>query len=306
MKIIMESFRYERDLDRVRKFLLNIYRKNGELHYLIPTKIENQKYGPCGPDYSPKDDEAIKIWRELNSDSELIAVSHRGSAGNYHVEIHPDYKDNERELFAEIERLEKSISGEEKKRMYMYTVSSDHERPQALTEMGYEDYGLHEYNYWFPPDSSIPDNPMPQGFTIGDLSDEENYPKFIKVVGSAYEHCREHMTLKKMKFMTEADFFHPDLNLVAVDDTGMFVGFCMYRLDPMTGIAEMEAVDMHPDFSNLGIEQALLSEGLKRILKHKPTLICSVEVDVNEPLNQLLKSAGFVQSVTMNMWGKMI
>ena len=91
-----------------RRFFLEIYKKNNELHYLIPTKIENQKFGPCGPEYTIKDDEAIKIWRALNRDDpDTIAVSHRGSAGNYHIEIHPDYKHKERELFRQIEKLEK-------------------------------------------------------------------------------------------------------------------------------------------------------------------------------------------------------
>lgn len=307
MKFVRGPFSFDRNLNQVRMFLLEIYNKSGTLHYLIPTKIENQKFGPCGPDYSPNDDEAIKIWRVSNQDdSDIIAVSHRGSAGNYHIEIHPEHKHMEKELFLEIEKLEKSIVGEEKSRIYMYTVGSDSMRPPVLTEMGYEDYGLHEYNYWFPQDSLIPENPLPVGYTIIDLRNEEDYPKFIEVIGSVYDHCRQHMTLEKMRFMTQAEFYHHDLNLAAVDDTGRFVGFCMYRLDPLTGIAEIEALDTRPDFNNLGIEEALLSEGLRRLIKHRPNLICSVEVDVSEPLNQMLESAGFVRSVTMNMWGKMI
>lgn len=307
MKFVRGPFSFDRNLNQVRMFLLEIYNKSGTLHYLIPTKIENQKFGPCGPDYSPNDDEAIKIWRVSNQDdSDIIAVSHRGSAGNYHIEIHPEHKHMEKELFLEIEKLEKSIVGEEKSRIYMYTVGSDSMRPPVLTEMGYEGYGLHEYNYWFPQDSLIPENPLPVGYTIIDLRNEEDYPKFIEVIGSVYDHCRQHMTLEKMRFMTQAEFYHHDLNLAAVDDTGRFVGFCMYRLDPLTGIAEIEALDTRPDFNNLGIEEALLSEGLRRLIKHRPNLICSVEVDVSEPLNQMLESAGFVRSVTMNMWGKMI
>ncbi|MGY5879878.1 MAG: hypothetical protein RTV31_06485 [Candidatus Thorarchaeota archaeon] len=305
MKLDRVRFCYEEDLDQVRRFLLEIYKKNGALHYLIPTKIENQKFGPCGPEYSTKDDETIKMWRALSRDNPaIVAVSHRGSAGNYHIEIHPDYKHKEKKMFQEIEKFEKEIVGEEKSRMYMYTVSSDSMRPKVLAEMGYEDHGLHEYNYWFPQDTSIPENPLPEGFTIRDLKNEEDYPNFIEVIGSVYDHCRQHMTLEKMRFMTQAEFYHHDLNLAAVDDSGRFVGFCMYRLDPLTGIAEIEAVDARPDFNNLGIEEALLSEGLRRLMKYQPKLICSVEVDISESLNQKLQSVGFVRSVTMNMWSK--
>jgi hypothetical protein len=305
LKLKRESFSYDKNLNQVRLFLLEIYKRTGQLHYLIPTKIENQKFGPCGSEYSHEDDEAIKIWRIADEEtSEMIAVSHRGSAGNYHIEIHPKYKNLERVLFLEIEKLEKSIIGNQKSRIYMYTVSSDLLRPQVLTEMGYEDVGLHEYNYLFPQDSTIPANPVPAGYTISDLSDVEDYPKFIEVIGSVYDHCRQNMTLEKMRFMTHAEFWHADLNLTAVDNNGRFIGFCMYRLDPVTKIVEVEALDTRQDYYNLGIEEALLSEGLRRLKKYNPILICSVEVDVSDSLNQKLEAAGFIQSVTMNMWCK--
>ena len=85
MKITHGPFSFDRDLDQARLFLREIYKQTGALHYLIPTKIENQKFGPCGEDYSPKDDEAFRIWRIPNKDeSGIVALSHRGSAGNYH------------------------------------------------------------------------------------------------------------------------------------------------------------------------------------------------------------------------------
>ncbi|TFG95866.1 GNAT family N-acetyltransferase [Candidatus Thorarchaeota archaeon] len=190
--------------------------------------------------------------------------------------------------------------------MYMYTVSSDSSRPQVLTERDYEDYGLHEYNYEFPLNVSIPNNRLPEGYSIRSVSNEQDYLKYIEVIGSVYDHCRQHMTIEKMRFMTQAEFYHQDLTLAAVDDSGRFVGFCMFRLDPLTNIAEMELLDVHPDFRNQGLEEAMLSEGLQRVMKYRPILLCVVEVDVSEPLNEKLESAGFIRSVKMNMWGKMI
>jgi hypothetical protein len=307
LKIIGGPFSFERNLDQARLFLEEIHKQTGALHYLIPTKIENQKFGPCGEDYSPKDDAVFRIWRvSEKEDSDIMAISHRGSAGNYHIEIHPDYKHMEKDLFQEIEKLEKDFVGGVRSRMYMYTVGPDYYRPPVLTELGYEDYGLHEYNYEFPQDASIPGNPLPTGYTIRGLGDEQDYTMFIEVIGSVYDHCREYMTLDKMRWMTKAEFYHQDLNLIVADDTGRFVGFCMYRLDPLTGIAEMEALGAHPDFRNLGLEEALLSEGLRRVMKYQPKLVCAVEIDITDSLNQMLESAGFIQSVTMNQWGKMI
>ena len=307
MRIVREGFSFDRNLEQVRMFLLEIYKQTGALHYLIPIKIENQKFGPCGPDYSPEDDAAIQIWRgSSNDDSRIIAVSHRGSAGNYHIEIHPEFKHMEKDLFQEIEKLEKEIIGKERSRMYMYTVGPDSQRAEILTELGYEDYGLHEYNYEFPQDASIPDSPLQEGYRIRSLKGEQDYPSFIEVIGSVYDHCRENMTLKKMRFMAEADFYHHDLTLIATDSVNRFVGFCMYRFDSMTSVAEMEILGTRPDFENLGLEESLLSEGLRRVMNYRPKLVCAVEIDVSDPLNQMLDSAGFVRSVTMNQWGKMI
>jgi ribosomal protein S18 acetylase RimI-like enzyme len=307
VKLSRRPFSYNRNLNQTREFLLDIYKQTGALHYLIPTKIENQKYGPCGPDYSLRDDEAIKIWKASDKeDSDIVAISHRGSAGNYHIEVHPDYKHIEKDLFQEIEKLEGEIVGEGRSRMYMYTVGPDSKRPQVLTEMGYDDYGLHEYNYVFPQDTAIPANSLPKGYTIRGLRGEEDYSRFIEVIGSVYDHCHQYMTLEKMRFMTNADFYRQDLNLIVADDTGRFVGFCMYRQDPLTGIAEMEALGTHPDFRNLGLEEALLSEGLRCVMEYQPSLICAVEIDVSDSLNHMLESAGFTRTVTMNQWGKMI
>jgi hypothetical protein len=307
MSIVRRPFIYERDLDRTRAFLSEVYNRDGILHYLIPTKIENQKYGPCGPDYSPEDDAAFKIWTPSEGkESDIVALSHRGSAGNYHIEIHPDHKAMEGVLLHQIEDLERErISGKES-RIYMYTAEPDTQRASTLENMGYEDYGLHEYNYMLPLDAPVPNNKPPEGFTVRCLRGEEDYPGFIDVVGSVFEHCGENMTVEKMRWMAKAEFYSQDLHLVAEDGDGEFVAFCMYRLDPLTRIAEMEALGVRKEVLDIGLEETLLSEGARRVMKQDPRLLCSVEVDVRDSLNHMLESAGFVRTVAMNMWGKTI
>ncbi len=63
---------------------------------------------------------------------------------------------------------------------------------------------------------------------------------------------------------------------------------------------------MHSDSRNLTLETALLSEGQRRVVRHQPNLICVVEIDVSDPMNQFLESAGFVRTVTINLWGKIV
>ncbi len=98
----------------------------------------------------------------------------------------------------------------------------------------------------------------------------------------------------------------PDLNLVAVPATGKYVAFCKCRLDPLTGIAEMESVDARPECSGLKLDGAFLSEALRRVKKCAPNLVCAVDIDISESMNQILEDPGFVRSARMNMWGKRI
>lgn len=305
MGLVSHPFTFQSNLDSTRAFLSEVYRANNMLHYLIPTRIENQKYGPCGPDYTPIDDEVFKIWRlSRKPDSDIVALSHRGWFGNYHIEIHPKYKNLEKELFAKIENFEQTNPDNEKSLIYMYTVDKDSKRITHLTEMGYEDRGLHEYNYEFPADAPIPEYEVPEGFKIRHLFGEEDYPEYIKIVGSVFTHCGEHMTLEKMRFMSEAEFYYDDLHIVATTEDGTFVGFCINRFDPLTKIAQMEGVAVHPDYAGLGLEKAMLCEGLKQMMKKQPLLICSVEIDKADQENELLLSSGYVQSAEMNIWKK--
>ena len=116
MTIRKKNISFDADLDIVRELLLEIFRKNGFLSYLIPTKIENHRFGPCGPPYSEKDNNDIIIWgiEDENGTIKTIAVSHRGGAANYHIEILPHYKSLEKEIFLELENDEKTIRNNNK------------------------------------------------------------------------------------------------------------------------------------------------------------------------------------------------
>ncbi|MHA1903787.1 MAG: GNAT family N-acetyltransferase [Candidatus Thorarchaeota archaeon] len=313
MDIEKRPFRYETDLDRVRAFLLDIYNLTNSLHYLIPIKIENHKYGPCGSKYTKKDDDDITIWELANkvdnsTRSKIIAVSHRGSAVNYHIEIHPDYKHLERELFLRIEALEKErkIVPNHPSRILMYTVEPDTRRIATLSDLGYHNHGLHEYNRVFPTDALVPDSKLPEGYTIRNIRGEQDYPEYIEVVGLVESHCGENMSNGKLEFLSEAEFYHQDLELITIAPDGKFAGFCSFRLDPFTKISEIELIGTHPNHKNLGLEKALVCEGLSRLKKYKPILICSVELDVSDEMNDIFESVGFAQRVEMNMWEKSI
>ena len=309
MTVVNRSFSYERDLDSVRNFLSEIFRLTGSLHYLIPTKIENHKYGPCGPTYTKKDDEYIQIWQktsDLNDSSQIIAISHRGPAGNYHIEIHPAYKKLERVIFHKIEDIERRLGDMTQSKIYMYTVEPDTERTNTLLDLQYVNLGLHEYNYVFPNLDNVPDYKIPRGYKIRNVGGMEDYPSLIEAIGSLYDHCATYITIERLKFMTQAQFYHSDLDLIAIAPTNEFVSFCTFRLDPLSKIAELENIGTKKNYRNLGLEEALICEGLSRLGKYQPKLVCIVELDISDELNDLISSIGFVKHTNMYMWSKVV
>ncbi|MFX1507980.1 MAG: hypothetical protein ACFFDC_17975 [Promethearchaeota archaeon] len=303
-------FSFNNDLNEIRDFLLDVYRESSVLHYLIPTKIENHKYGPCGTSYTKKDDEDITIWKlkEKGANSNIIAVCHRGPARNYHIEIQPQYKYLERELFLTLEKIEQDENPDLKGelRLIHYNVATDPVRKTTLEELHYKNLGLHEFNYIRPKESPIPSYILPQGFTIRHIEGKNDFSAYIDVVGSVLPHCEENMSIEKLIFMSEAEFYHPDLNLIVETADGEFVAFCTFRFDPRTKIAELELLGVHPKYAQLQLKTALVCEGLERLIKYQPNMVCVVESDIYDENNLIYEATGFSIKVPMNMWAKIL
>ncbi len=306
MSLKRRTFSFEDDLDLVRRLLLDIYTKIGALNYLIPTKIENLKFGPCGPTYTTDDDEDILIW-ELEDSTGLrkpIAISHRGGAANYHIEILPHYKSLEKEIFLELEEYENSIR-QNHKRIIHYTTESDSQRSEVLTQLNYRLVEFHEYNYRIPLINPNLNLDLPSGFEIKNINPETDSNKFQQLLGQLHSHCKEFATIEKIQFFHLAEFYHADLDLVMANSNGEFVSLCQFRLDPLTNIAELELVGTLDEYSEFELEKYLINEGMIRLKPYNPKEVYSVEVDIrDEFFNSLLQSTGFVINESLYMWEK--
>ncbi|NHJ02305.1 MAG: hypothetical protein EAX86_09240 [Candidatus Heimdallarchaeota archaeon] len=307
MNLRKRIFSYDRDLDLAREFLLEVYEELGDLNYLIPTKIENHKFGPCGSIYTTEDDKDILIW-ELNDHdgvSNIIAVSHRGGAANYHLEILPQFKSLEKQIFLDLEDYERSIRGNSK-RIIHYTVETDTDRSKVLEELNYHLVELHEFNYKISLVHSISKVDLPPKFKIYNIkSSKTDINKFQKCLGAIYPHCAEYASIERIQFLHNAEFYHEDLDLAMVSTEGDFISVCQFRLDPYTRIAELELIGTLKEYREHHIEEHLINEGLQRLRKYNPREIYSVEININdEYYNSILQSIGFIITEKLYMWEK--
>ena len=272
--------------------------------------FENIKFGPCGTEYQDKEDEYIKIWEkagdsDVSSVSKIVAVTFCKPSGDCWIQIHPDYRFVEKKIALWIERQRREIKSNETPELELrfYVDEIDEKRKALLTELGYEDSGLNEYNRIRPIDKPIPEYQPPKGFTIKSVDVEEDFVKYKKVQAAVFPHCSR-MTKRTAKTYSTASFYKRDLDLVAVDRNGDFAAFCTVRIDPVSRMAELEPVGTHPDYRKLGLARSVICEGLHRLQKYCPSSMCILGAAPSEAANRLYESIGFTEKTEVHLWRK--
>lgn len=310
MALTMRSFTWKDDFELVRAFLIHTYNATHSTQNWIPSMFENIKFGPCGPKYREEEDEYIKIWHKtddhgVSSASEIVAVTFCKPSGDCWIHIHPDHRSDEREIvhWMEKQRRELKRSGSPELELRFYVDETDEQRKALLAELGYEDTGFHEYNRTRPVDQPVPSYQLPDGFIIRSADVEKDFAQYKRILTAVFPHCSR-MTRRTAKTYSTASFYHKDLDLVAVDRQGSFAAFCTVRIDPVSRMAELEPVGTHPDYRKLGLARAVICEGLRRLQKYNPSLICILGAAATEAANRLYDSVGFTHKTGVHTWRK--
>ena len=312
MTVKMRSFAWEKDFELVRTFLIETYNLTLSFQNWIPSMFENIKFGPCGTEYQDEEDAYIKIWEkkddsEVSSISKIVSITFLKPSGDCWIQIHPDYRFLEKEIVLWIEKQRKGMKSNKAQELELrFRVDeTDEERIALLTELGYEDLGLEEYNRIRPMDTPIPEYQLPDGFTIRHVDVEEDFLQYRRVLAAVFPHCSD-MTKRLAKIYSTASFYQKDLDLVAVDSDDTFAAFCTVRIDPISRMAELEPVGTHPDYRKLGLAKSVICEGLHRLQKYQPSSICILGAAKSEAANRLYDSVGFTEKTEVHLWHKKI
>ncbi|MBD3193269.1 MAG: GNAT family N-acetyltransferase [Candidatus Heimdallarchaeota archaeon] len=126
----------------------------------------------------------------------------------------------------------------------------------------------------------------------------------MEVHRSVFPHCEKNVTEKQFEIFTSASFYNPELDMIVVASDGKFAAFSTFRMDPVSGIVELEPVGTHPNHQKLGLASAAISEGLQHLKKYKPILVCSSGAAATPAANRLYDSLGFSQKMEIHQWQK--
>ena len=308
MTVKMRSFNWEKDFESVRSFLAELYTLTNSLQNWIPSRFENRKFGPCGTEYQDEEDNFVKIWEDKSkSPASIVAVTTVESNSYFWIHIHPKYNYLEKEIIHWIEHEEiVNLNPDlEKQEIHIYVVGNNENRISLLEELEYQDLGLEEYTRWRDLSEPVPEYTLPANFTIRNVNIKQDFKKYREVIASVFKHCSK-MTKNLFDKFTTASFYNEDLDIVTVAPNGDFAAFCTIRLDPMSKIAELEPVGTHPQYRKLGLANAVICEGLKRLKQYDPKVICIPGAAAYEAANRLYDSLGFTNKDEVHIWKKII
>jgi len=310
MTIQQRDFHWNEDFELVRNFLIELFNATKSLHNMIPSRFENRRFGPCGPEYTDEDDRLVTIWEEtdesdFSKERKLIAVTILDTSPVSYLNIHPDHAHVEKDIILAMEEQKRAMGKTDDKevRIAFVTPTSHTHRQDLLKELGYENFGNYGHNRIRPVDLDVPDYHLPDGYSIKHVDVAEEFEKYHEVIGSVFPHCGEHMTKKSAKHYSEASFYHDGMDLAVVAPDGKFAAFTTIRMDPVSGIAEFEPVGTHPDHRKLGLAKSIILEGLKRLEEHAPSFVCIPEAADNEGATRLYDSLGFSRE-DLHAWRK--
>ena len=101
----------------------------------------------------------------------------------------------------------------------------------------------------------------------------------------------------------DAEYYHPERDIVAVAPDGSFAAFATGRMDPVSKLAEVEPVGVHPNHRRKGLAKAVVLECIKQLQKHGAKAIVILGAASTEGATHLYDSLGFSRS-NVHVWVK--
>jgi ribosomal protein S18 acetylase RimI-like enzyme len=282
-------------------FLRDTYAETGSLNNWSPTRFENSR-GEMA--------RHTRIWEEFEKgklEPRIVAIANPKIEFLYFIQIHPEYSYLEGEIVRWIEDHSEDQKPDPNKELKLSIVSLDGNlaRETALQERGFEKGPVYGILRLRSVDAPIPNFLPPDGFEIRSVRHDNDFDKISEGIRVVFGHG-DWFTGEVLEGISKASFYQRDLDLVAVTPDGSIAAFCTFRIDPMSGITELEPIGTLPRYRRLGLAKALLSEGFMRLRKYDPTILHISGAAYTPEANRLFEVTGFDEACNYYFWHKMI
>lgn len=246
----------------------------------------------------------VQLWETAGG--RLVGFVLAEGSSDAHLNVHPDFRHLEPEMLAwATTSLGPLQAADGSPHLEVYVYDYDVLRQRLLAERGFQKTG----HWGMIRHLRLGQQPLPQpmvapGYTLRTTRPEDpaECQCMADLLNAAFGRDF-HNASEYRNFCQLAPSFRQDLDLVAVAPDGSFAAYVGIPYDDVNRRGIFEPVCTHPDHRRLGLAQALMQEGLRR-LKALGAVDATVDTGNMLPANQLYDSLGFTEAYRGYAWHK--
>jgi ribosomal protein S18 acetylase RimI-like enzyme len=223
-----------------------------------------------------------------------------------HVQIHPDHRDLEDDMYAWAEDHLGDRADDGTCRIVTWAFDADRARRRVLERRGYRITDAFGFSRSRTLAAPIPDAPVAAGYTVRGLrpGDEEDGDRWADVVRAVFAHVGPGSAQGERNFRLHSPGYDPGLHLFAEAAGGGFAAFAGLTVDESNRFAQFEPVGTHPDHLRLGLARAVMAEGMRRLRDRGHVDLVYVGTGSAVPANRLYRALGFGDEQVEHAWEK--
>ncbi|MCC7208434.1 MAG: GNAT family N-acetyltransferase, partial [Anaerolineae bacterium] len=254
---------------------------------------------------NPRGDLPMQVWE--NEAGLIVGLAHADGPGEQFLDLHPDYRAIEEEMLLWAEAnlsAPVNVDGTARNESQFFAWEYDAPRRVLLQRHGYEKmpYGGVIRRMRFGK-RRLPDPVIADGYTMRTTRpDEGDFQRVADVLNASFGRTF-HNAAEYRNFVRYSPSYRHDLDLVAVAPDGTFAALVSMIYDEQNRRGLFEPVCTHPDHRRLGLAQALMREGARR-LKALGAFEVTVDTGDMEPANALYDAVGFTEAYKGYYWRK--
>ena len=283
----------------MRRLLTEIVASGGGAHYCTVGDLDWWRYSP-----GANPDPALQAQLWFAPDGTLIGIAWPAGT-QVDLMAHPQYRTVEAEMLAWAESRWREMRSAKvaSLKLTAWSYDGDAARIALLREHDYERTDT-ILRYWRRPlDGTLPEPPLPTGYTIRNMESECDLERRVAAHRAAFAPSK--MTTAKYRVVMSSPTYRPQLDLFTVAPDSAFASFCLVWFDGANRIGVFEPVGTHPDHQRRGLGKVVLAEGFRRLraLGARSAFLTSAG-DENPASNALFESVGFQLVDENRAWTK--
>jgi GNAT superfamily N-acetyltransferase len=306
MKTTLRSFEFEKDFERISRFLVENYYdpstpRSGHINWL-QSRWEYMHFHPL---IAEVDRSKIGIWEV---DGKIVGVAHPEHPGSpVYFEMKAGYGGIKAEMLQYCEEHIRETPGNNENHDGVYLMDGDEDFANIASEAGYTKSPDTEPMSAVRVEEVAEQEPLPEGFKLISLADDNNLAKAHRVLWRGFDHEGEPddnllvgnaftSGVAERKFMQSAPNFRPDLNIVAVAPGGEWVSYAGLWYEPTNKYCYVEPVATDPEYRLRGLGKAVVTESIRR------ARLLGAEIAYVGATLPIYKSIGFEQVYSLEKW----